>query len=125
MKLQNLLKHIKLKTKNMKKILFILSIVLLCSCAPKDMSEVQNETVYTDIHITSVEQYKYTIVKGYIFYNDIKLPIINGSSGYYYKKYSIKPGDIVKMNVTIYTKYEYNRTIITTGEVDFSEFMIE
>jgi hypothetical protein len=108
----------------MKKILFILGVLMICSCAPRNMDEVQNETVYTNIHITSVEQYKYSRIEGYIFYNGIKLPILNGSTGYYYKKYIIKPGDIVKKNVTVYIEYEYNRTIITTGEVDFSEFII-
>ncbi len=83
------------------------------------------ETVYADVHITHVAEYKYSKVEGYIIYNNIILNVDNGNSGYYHKKYSLKKGDVVKRNVTVFHQINYDKTTLYSKEVDFYEYELK
>ena len=100
----------------------IVIILFLYSCNNKQEKYFKSETITTDFYITDVNVYKYSKVKGYIIYNNIKVPIDNGNTGYYYKKYNRKPGDILKSHIILNyfsTNYGYE---IVFGDVNISKF---
>jgi hypothetical protein len=52
------------------------------------------------------------------------LNVSNDISGYYYKKYSLKSGDEIEANVTVYHFQQTDGTFLRTS-VDFSKYEIK
>lgn len=108
----------------MKKLLIILTIALLMSCAGPSMPN-DSETITTKFFVTEVYKAKYSKVKGYVFYNGIKVPVDNGGTGYYYHEYSLQPGDVIIVNITIGKEYGYNYVLLRGSDVDVSKYIKE
>ena len=111
----------------MKKIALIvaLSIILMTSCMGPSPKYESVRTVQTYVTITHVSVGKYTRIEGFIDYYDIRIPIDNGGTGYYYKEYSLKEGDRVQKTVTIYTATEMGRTYIDVEPISFDDHLID
>jgi hypothetical protein len=85
------------------KAFFILLVIgCLSSCSNKNDGYFKKETIKTKLIITEVYKAKYSIVKGYIIYNNIRVPIDNGGDGYYYKDYNLTVGSEINTLITIY-----------------------
>ena len=112
-----------------KALLFLITCFLI-SCGPPRNEYIKSETIYTDVYVTEVGVYKYSKIQGYIIYNNLKLEVDNGNNGYYYKRYSIKPGEKIKRRVIVYQQYYYTTNpykddlILSTSDVDFSDYEI-
>lgn len=101
---------------------YILLAVVLFSCSNKNDGFFKKETIETYFTITDVYKAKYSKVKGYIIYNDIKVPIDNGNNGYYYKDYNLSVGNKIKTSISIYyysTNYGYE---LVFGDADVSRY---
>ena len=115
----------------MKILLFVILIIVLNSCSSKVNEYFYSETIYTQVHITEVNEYKYSKVQGYIIYKGIKLDVDNGNSGYYHKKYRLNTGDVIYKKVTIFQSSHYDNdpykysVLLSTSDIDFSEFEIK
>lgn len=113
----------------MKNIIYIFLITfLLQSCCGNDNDYTKIETITTDVYISSVDTYKYSKVVGYLYYKGIRLDVDNGNSGYYYKEYNLRPGDVIKANVSIY-QHNYrgsdpykNDVILSTSDLDLIQY---
>lgn len=90
----------------MKKILLCLILAITFFSCNNSNTLIDTKYVTTDFYITHVATNKYSKVQGYIIYNGIKLQCDNGNTGYYYKKYNLKPGDIINQTFTVYV-YNY------------------
>lgn len=115
----------------MKKIILITFLLLvLSSCSNSSDGYINKINITTNYTITRVSIGKYTKVIGYINNGGFKYTVTNGNTGYYYKKYSLKEGDIIKINIDLY-QYRYNTnnpykddSLITTSDVDLSLYEI-
>jgi hypothetical protein len=111
-------------------VFFLLFVGIFYSCNQNDKI-ITSEKIITDVYITDVFKAKYSKIQGYIYYNNIKLEIDNGNSGYYYKNYSIKAGQKIKRSVIVYQRYYFttdpykNDIILSTSDIDFSDFVIQ
>jgi len=109
-------------------IIILLFIAYGCSSNHSEYEIVEN--INTNCYITKVSTFKYSKVQGYIYYKGIKLEINNGNSGYYYKKYNLKSGDVIITNITIYKRLYYamdpykNDLILSTSDIDVTNYEI-
>jgi hypothetical protein len=104
---------------------FLMTSFLMTSCmAPKPKYE-SARTVQTYVTITHISDGKYASVEGYIDYCDIRIPVNNGGTGYYYKKYDLREGQRVTRTVTIYTATEMGRTYIDVEPISFDDYLID
>ena len=111
--------------KNLLKILILTLTFVLVSCNSKGFDErvIEYYNPTLDVTITEVNRAKHSSVEGYATFNGIKYYVTNNSSGYYYKEYSIKPGDVIQADVTIYFLRENNGDIrITNSGIDVSKY---
>ncbi len=102
----------------------IVLMTIFYSCSNKNDGYFKHETVNTLFYIEEIYIAKYSKVKGYIIYNNIKVPIDNGGNGYYYKKYNLKNGDKINTRINIYyysTAYGYE---LVFDDVDISNYEI-
>ena len=104
--------------------IFLGIILFLVSCAPSRDTYSKCEVVTLKVHITNTYLAKYSKVFGYCIYNNIVLNVSNDISGYYYKKYSLKSGDEIEANVTVYHFQQTDGTFLRTS-VDFSKYEIK
>lgn len=70
------------------------------SCDRNEYKIVDN--LKAEIYITKVQKAKYSKIQGYFYWHGIKLEVTNGNSGYHYKTYNLKEGDVIKANIIIY-----------------------
>lgn len=110
----------------MKKLLFLLTILCITSCSSREF--LKTEVIDTKCYIDNVSVCKYSKVEGHIYYKGISLGVDNGNEGYYYKHYSLKPGDVinVKIHIDQYVvpdMYKYNITLETRA-IDVSNYEI-
>ena len=97
--------------------------VVFSSCSNKSDGYFKHDTVNTTYYVNDVSKAKYSKVKGYIIYKNIKVPIDNGNKGYYYKDYSLNVGDEIETTIDIYyysTSYGYE---LVFGDVDVSSYV--
>jgi hypothetical protein len=81
-------------------------------------------TVTTNFYVTDVYVGKYSKVKGYIIYKDIKIPADNGGSGYYYKHYSLTEGSVVPVTISIAIENDgYNSVTLRTSALDLTKYI--
>jgi hypothetical protein len=100
----------------------ILSITLVSCMGPQKPAEYV--TITTQFYVTDIIVAKYSRVEGYIIYKGNQIPAHNGSSGYYYKKYSLKPGDVINVQVDISTSNNgFDATTLRTSGVDLSSYV--
>ena len=110
----------------MKKLLFIIVVLLSLSCNKNKWRKL--ESIRTDVHITDVNVYKYSKVQGYIIYKGIKMDVDNGNTGYYHKKYDLYPGDIIRQSIVIYMKEDYNNdpykndVVLSTSDLNLTYY---
>lgn len=110
----------------MRKIKFLtlfLSLLLVCACGRK-----RNENAYTTIYsgdITIVRYYvgKHSRVDGLINFHGLMIPVRNSSSGYYYKKYSLHEGEIIKNQTVTIISYYDGYGIQVYAEYDFNKYL--
>jgi hypothetical protein len=96
---------------------------LMTSCmAPKPKYE-SVRTVQTYVTITHVSVSKYARVEGFIDYCDIRIPVDNGGTGYYYKEYDLREGQRIPRTVTIYAATEMGRTYIDVEPLNFDDYL--
>lgn len=112
----------------MKKILLILITLIVISCnQTKDFY--LSERITTNVYITNVSVAKYTKIIGYVIYKGIMIDVDNGNTGYYYKHYKIKKGDVVVRTLTIYhsqiaTGSPYKKGVgLTTSDINFDDLL--
>lgn len=113
----------------MKQLLLLITIFIFLGCnSSKYEDYIKSETINTECYIYHVGQYKYSKVQGYVYYHGIKIEVDNGNTGYYYKKYKIKPGDIINVQVTIYQKYAFTTNpysddiVLHASEIDVNKY---
>ena len=99
--------------------LILLSIFVLNGCSKKEQP-FKIEEINTSFYVTEKTLAKYSKVYGYFIYNGEKIYKDNGSSGYYYKEYSLEPGDEIEMPINIYF-FEKDKKILR----EFSDINIE
>lgn len=110
--------------------IILLFVGIFYSCCDQNKI-IKSEKIITDVYITDVFKAKYSKIQGYIYYNNIKLEIDNGNSGYYYKNYSIKVGQKIKRSVIVYQRFYItndpykNDIILSTSDIDFSDFVVQ
>ena len=103
----------------------VMTSFLMTSCmAPKPKYE-SVRTVQTDVTITHISVGKYTNVEGFIDYCNIRIPVDNGGTGYYHKKYGLTVGQRVQCTATIYTATEMGRTYIDVEPISFDDYLID
>ena len=115
----------------MKNYIFVLFGIIFFGCSGNKNNYNVLENINTNCYITKVSKYKYSKIQGYIYYKGIKLDIDNGNTGYYYKTYNLKEGDIIVANITVYQR-EYssnnpykNDLILSTSDLDATKYEIE
>lgn len=104
-----------------KNIGIIFIIVLLCSCSNKKKGYFKHEKINIIFYVQDVYRAKYSKIKGYIVYNNIKVSIDNGNSEYY-KYYNLKKGDNINTSIDIFyysTNYGYE---LIFGDVNVSHY---
>lgn len=102
---------------------YVLLAVVFSSCSNKREGYFKHDVVNTTFYVNEVYRAKYSKVKGYIIYNNIKVPIDNGTKGYYYKDYSLNVGDEIETRIDIYyysTSYGYE---LVFRDVDVSRYV--
>ena len=100
----------------------LLVVVLFSSCSNKNDGYFKHDRVNTIFYVNDIYKAKYSKVKGYIIYNEIRVPIDNGNAGYYYKDYNLNVGDTIEVKIDIYyysTNYGYE---LVFGDVDVSRY---
>ena len=93
--------------------------VFLSSCCTKYFKKDLIKTTFT---VTDLREGKYSVIEGYIVYNNIKIFINNGNDGYYYKNYNLSIGQSFKTNVFVYYYHTYYGYELKFGDVDFSKY---
>jgi hypothetical protein len=116
----------------MKKLIYLLLIILITSCAGNKQEDFNKLEVIqnADVHIIKVFVAKYSKVIGCINYKGIILEVDNGNTGYYHKKYNLVPGQVIKTMVIVYQKNVYNNdpyksdVMLSTSDIDVSQYEI-
>lgn len=85
----------------MKNFLLFISLFFLLSCSESADEAIRFESYKTTFYVEEIQEAKYTRVKGYIYHNNLKVPLDNGSEGYYYKKYKLLPGDKIPVDINV------------------------
>lgn len=106
----------------MKKYLYIIVFILTFVGCAGPRQEDAHESIQTKFYVTEITKAKHSRVSGYITYNGIRIPASNGSSGYYYKEYNLREGQVIDVNVGIIRQYEYNRVTLITTDVDLRKY---
>lgn len=101
----------------------VIASFLMTSCMAPSPKYESVRTVQTHVTITNVSVGKYTRVEGFIDYCDIRIPVDNGGTGYYYKKYDLMEGQSIPRTVTIYTATEMGRTYIDVEPLNFDDYL--
>lgn len=94
----------------MKHTYFLLSALLLGAACNKNKEEA-NQVITLQNHpviITEVREGKYTVVYGEFNYRG-STHQIHSNDGYYYKQYKLKPGDIIKVDLTLYVYRDFKK----------------
>ena len=80
------------------------------------------EEVVNFVDVTETYKAKYSKVKGYIIYDNLKIPIDNGNKGYHYKDYNLNVGDKIETSIDIYyysSNYGYE---LVFGDINLSNY---
>lgn len=110
--------------RNLRRMILLLAtavaiILMLSSCMCKGMPD-DAVTVTTNFYVTDVYVGKYSKVKGYIIYKDIKIPADNGGSGYY----SLTEGSVVPVTISIAIENDgYNSVTLRTSALDLTKYI--
>lgn len=105
----------------MKNLIIILLFFMFLGCSGPGIPP-SSEAINTKFFVTEVYKAKYSRVEGYIFYNGIQIPADNGSSGYYYKEYYLKPGDVIVVYTYITKEYTENGVTLYTSDLNLDQF---
>lgn len=108
----------------MKKIL-LLALVVLASCECGKQEAYKTLVHPAKIKIDQINEAKYTMVYASFVYNDIVYKITNGNTGYYYKKYSLKPGDVIDYDVKLYFAHGKESDEIYFDNMDLTRYEIK
>jgi hypothetical protein len=103
----------------------VISSFLMTSCMAPSPKYESVRTVQTYVTVTHISVGKYTNVEGFIDYCDIRIPVDNGGTGYYYKEYSLVEGQRIPRTVTVYTATEMGRTYIDVEPISFDDYLID
>jgi len=97
--------------------------MLLMSCARVDeKGYFDKEVIRTDFNVTKVSVYKYSSVDGFIVYDNKRIYLDNGNTGYYYKDYNLEPGQTISTIVTIYYHSTHDGYKLVFSDIDVSKY---
>lgn len=102
--------------KNILKVLLLVVSLLIVSCGKRTDGYFKRETIDVKVKITYVSRAKYSKVEGYFVRDGIQVPIDNGNSGYHYKTYNLKEGQVINCRI-----YKYYTSIRDGYKVEFSD----
>lgn len=100
------------------------------SCSPIYEQEViSSEIITTNVTIESIHVLKYSKVYSTFIYNEFIYHTNNGHSGYYYKKFNLKSGQVLpSINVVLKKIKYYNSDTsfieIKPGIIEFKNYII-
>lgn len=104
-------------------ILIILSSLVFSSCSNRRDNFFKHEKINTTFYVNEVVKAKYSRVRGFIIYNNIKVMIDNGVQGYYYKDYNLTVGDKIESKIDIYYYSISDGYKLIFGDVDVSRYV--
>ena len=104
-------------------ILIILSSLVFSSCSNRRDNFFKHEKINTTFYVNEVVKAKYSRVRGFIIYNNIKVMINNGVQGYYYKDYNLTVGDKIESKIDIYYYSISDGYKLIFGDVDVSRYV--
>lgn len=104
-------------------ILVILSSLIFSSCSNRRENFFKHERINTTFYVNEVVKAKYSRVRGFIIYNNIKVMIDNGTQGYYYKDYDLTVGDKIESKIDIYYYPISDGYKLVFGDVDVSRYV--
>ena len=106
----------------MKNFIVIILLFMMFGCAKSYSDRTGYDFITTDFYITDVYKAKYSRVEGYIIYKGFTLHCDNGSSGYYYKDYNLKPGHKIQIDVKICQIPTGKDMLLHVDDIDISKF---
>lgn len=112
--------------KNILKVLLLSITLLIVSCGKGNPDGYfKKETIDVKVKITYVSRAKYSKVEGYFVRDGIQVPIDNGSSGYHYKTYKLKEGQVINCRINKYYTSINDGYKVEFSDLDVSKYEID